>query len=133
MSRRRSTAATIGRYALFQLPGTLAAAGVLAVLVHTEVLSGTGARWLFGLWIAGEIALFPALRVAYESDPGDDGAGGLVGAVAVVHRKLEPEGWITVGAERWRAVTASGASVDAGGAVRVVAARGLTLVVEPAD
>jgi membrane-bound ClpP family serine protease len=133
MIRRSSTAATFVRYTLFQLPGTLVAAAVLAALVHAEYLSRPIGLLLFGLWIAGEVALFPLLRVAYEPDSEDDGAGGLVGTTAVVHRQLDPEGWITIGAERWRAVTADGASIAPGRAVQVVSARGLQLVVEPAD
>ena len=131
--RSTSTAATIARYALFQLPGTLAAGAVLVALVANEYLSRPIGLLLFGLWIAGEVALFPALRVGYEPEKPDDGAGGLVGTTAVVHQGLDPEGWITIGAERWRAVTSDGGSIAPGGAVRVVAARGLQLVVEPAD
>jgi len=124
--------ATFGRYLLFQVPGIFFAGLVLASLVRWEQLSQTLALILFGVWVAGEIALFPVLRIAYEPDGGGGGAAGLVGAQGVARGPLTPEGWIQLGAERWRAVAAAGAApVGGGDPVRVLEVRGLTLVVEP--
>lgn len=129
-----STAAVFGRYLLFQVPGCVAAAAALAGLVHWEHLSPTLAYVLFGIWVLVEIALFPVLRVGYETGAARGGAEALVGALGIAQEKLDPEGYVRIGAERWRAVAAGEcAPVAAGAPVRVREVRQLTLVVEPAD
>ena len=56
----------------------------------------------------------------------------LVGAVASVERTLDPEGFVFVGGELWRAGVRGGVSVVCGSSsVRVVGARGCVLEVEP--
>jgi membrane protein implicated in regulation of membrane protease activity len=132
--RPGSSAAVFARYLLFQLPGCVVAAAVLAGLVHWEHLSPAVAYVLFGIWVLGEIALFPFLRVGYETGGTQGGAEALVGALGVAQEDLDPEGYVRMGAERWRAVVASEcAPVAAGAEVRVREVRQLTLVVEPAE
>lgn len=124
--------ATFGRYLLLQIPGIFLAGLLLASLVRFEQISQTLALLLFGAWVALEIALFPVLRIAYEPDDGVGRVGGLVGAQGVARGPLTPEGWVQLGAERWRAVATPGAApVGSGDRVRVLEVRGLTLVVEP--
>jgi membrane-bound serine protease (ClpP class) len=56
----------------------------------------------------------------------------LVGRVASVERALEPEGFVLIEGELWRARVRGGASVESGGTrVRVVGASGCVLEVEP--
>ena len=56
----------------------------------------------------------------------------LVGQVGSVERALEPEGFVLIGGELWRARARGGATVERGGRrVRVVGARGCVLEVEP--
>jgi membrane protein implicated in regulation of membrane protease activity len=132
--RSNSSAAVFARYLLFQLPGCVAAAAVLACLVHWEHLSPEAAYVLFGIWVLAEIALFPVFRIGYETGGTRGGAEALVGALGVAQQDLDPEGYVRMGAERWRAVVASGcAPVAAGARVRVREVQQLTLVVEPAD
>jgi len=57
------------------------------------------------------------------------GADALVGAVATARDRLDPEGYVRIGHELWRARVRGGA-VEKGGAVRLLEVRGLTLVVE---
>lgn len=57
------------------------------------------------------------------------GAETLIGAEAVVVTACRPRGQVRVAGERWEAHCDGGA--DVGDVVRVVARRGLTLVVEP--
>jgi membrane protein implicated in regulation of membrane protease activity len=132
--RTGSKAAVFARYLLFQVPGCVAAAAVLAALVHWEHLSPTLGYVLFGIWVLGEIALFPVLRIGYEPGGMRGGAEALVGTLGVAQEDLDPEGYVRMGAERWLAVVASGcAPVAAGARVRVRELRQLTLVVEPVD
>lgn len=56
----------------------------------------------------------------------------LVGRVGSVERTLEPEGFVLIAGELWRARARGGASVKSGGpGVRVVGASGCVLEVEP--
>jgi membrane-bound serine protease (ClpP class) len=56
----------------------------------------------------------------------------LVGRVASVERPLDPEGFVLVEGELWRARARGGAPVERGGSnVRVVGASGCVLEVEP--
>jgi len=56
----------------------------------------------------------------------------LVGRVASVERALEPEGFVLVGGELWRARSRGGVSVGRGlSNVRVVGARDCVVEVEP--
>jgi membrane protein implicated in regulation of membrane protease activity len=56
----------------------------------------------------------------------------LVGRVASVERALEPEGFVLIEGELWRARVSGVASVERGGRrVRVVGAGGCVLLVEP--
>jgi membrane-bound ClpP family serine protease len=123
---------TFARYLLFEIPGWIIAAVVLALLVHVGELHTRTAWILLALFVAKDFALYPVLRVGYQPSPAD-GSASLVGALGTARERLDPEGWVRVGAELWRAeVAREHAPVEAGAAVRVVAVRALTLHVEPA-
>ena len=92
--RSDGTAAVFARYLVFQLPGCVVAAAVLAGLVRWEQLSPTLAYVLFGIWVVAEIALFPVLRVGYETGGARGGADALVGVVGVAQSDLDPEGYV---------------------------------------
>lgn len=86
---------------------------------------------LFGLWIVKDLALYPVLRVGYE-DMDPEVSAQLVGALGSVRSELDPNGWVRVGAELWRARCAQDdAPLPADTTVRVKAVDGLVLVVEP--
>lgn len=120
------------KYVLLEAPGWAVAAGVLGFFAWHGDLSRPLAALLFALWVAKDFALYPILRVAYEDGP-RDGTHGLVGALGTAKDRLDPEGYVRVGSELWRAVTVRGCdAIEAGAAVRVVEVRDLTLRVEPA-
>jgi membrane-bound ClpP family serine protease len=55
----------------------------------------------------------------------------MLGRIGVVCDDLDPDGFVQLGSERWRAVNVvTGSTVPAGTAVRVCEVRRLTLVVE---
>jgi membrane protein implicated in regulation of membrane protease activity len=112
------------RYALFQLPGALFFAALLAAAVRWWDWNPLFAGALMGAWVI-KVAYAPDSEL--ERDP-------LLGARAVVTRPLEPSGWVRVGAELWRAVAAErSARIPAGTSVRVRERRRFTLVVEADD
>jgi membrane-bound ClpP family serine protease len=82
------------------------------------------------IWVLKDLALYPFVRKAYEPRSGG-GADALLGAVATARDRLDPEGYVHVKHELWRARVRGGA-IEKGEAVRVVEVQGLTLVVEPA-
>jgi membrane protein implicated in regulation of membrane protease activity len=117
------------RYCLFQLPGALAVTGLLLLLVHWWGLAPRLAAAFLVIWLLKDLALYPFLRKAYEPRSGG-GVDALLGAVAIARDRLDPDGYVRVGHELWRARARHG-PVERGGAVRVVDVQGLTLVVEP--
>jgi membrane-bound serine protease (ClpP class) len=120
------------KYVALEAPGWVLAGGVLAYFEWRGDLSRLLALLLFALWVLKDFALYPLLRSAYE-DGRPDGAGNLLGALGTVREPLDPEGYVRVGSELWRAVvTRDQAPVEAGAPVRVLEVRDLTLRVERA-
>ncbi len=124
----------LAKYLLFQVPGLVGAVAVLWALVRWWELEPWIAVLLLGLWIVKDIALFPVLRIGYETR----GAGAdvaLVGASGVAQEDLRPDrvGYVRVGAELWRARldgASAAAEIRQGAPVRVTALQDLTLTVE---
>ena len=121
----------LAKYLLFQLPGWALAGIALVVLVRVWGLSPATALLLFAFWVIKDFALYPLLRSAYAGG-GRDGAEALVGALGTARERLDPAGYVRVGAELWRAeVSREHAPVESGATVRVRSVRNLTLHVEP--
>ncbi len=127
----RNGSSTLLRYWLFQLPGAIAVTGLLVLLVHVWDLSPRLAAAFLAIWVLKDLALYPLVRRAYEPRSGG-GADALLGAFATARDRLDPEGYVRVGHELWRA-RVRGGPVEKGGTVRVVEVRGLTLLVESAE
>lgn len=135
MSARRASNETtlrvFGRYALFQSPGWLAAAAVAVAAVEWGGVAPAWAALGGGLWFAKDLAMFPFTRRAYERSPTTHG---VIGEHGIADGPIDPEGWVQIGTERWRAELARDAApIEAGARVRVVALEGLTLRVEPGE
>ena len=128
-TRRGSTAL---RYAMFQLPGAVGVAVLLAALVRWWSLAPRTAALLLALWVLKDVAMYPFVRRAHEVRGALGGADALVGAIGTAQERLDPEGWVRVGHERWRARVTDG-RVEPNSPVRVREVRGLVLVVEAAD
>jgi len=121
----------LAKYLLFQLPGMALAGIALVVLVRVWNLSPRTALLLFVFWVVKDFAMYPLLRSAYAGSRHDAGEA-LVGALGTARERLDPAGYVRVGAELWRAeVSREHAPVESGAAVRVRAVRNLTLHVEP--
>jgi membrane-bound ClpP family serine protease len=132
LDRTKRRGSTALRYAAFQLPGAVGVALLLAVLVRWFDLAPRTALLLLALWVLKDVALFRFVRRAYEARGGGGGAEALVGALGTAQERLDPEGWVRIGHERWRA-RVRGGSVERNAGVRVREVRGLLLVVEPAE
>lgn len=124
------------RYLFFQIPGFCFAAIGLTLLVSWTSLTPNGAWLLFALWVAKDLALYPFVKIGYESRPGHAGVDALIGANGKALSALRPgvAGHVRVGPERWQARLVAGAEALAeGAAIRVVEVKGLTLLVERAE
>ena len=116
------------RYIVIQIPGWVLAAVIVWGLHHWTGLPRWWAVVLFLAYVAKDFLLYPLLRSAYEED-GRAGAEPLIGRKAIVVETLNPEGYVRVRGELWRA-EAAGGTVPAGANVRIVSAHGMTLAVE---
>lgn len=86
-----------------------------------------------GLWVLVDVVMYPFVKSAYGPH-GRGGVADLVGAHGTAREALDPEGYVRIASELWRAELAPECRpVAAGERVRVRGVHGLTLVVEPAD
>jgi|SRR6266545_7076199 len=121
--------ATWKKYALFQVPGWVAAALVLLALMEWVSLSPWTASGLFTLWVIKDIALYPFVRSAYESDV-KTGVEQLVGEKGVAQESLEPHGMVRVRGELWQAKTEPNEQrIDPNSEISITGAYGMTLIV----
>lgn len=123
----------LGRYSLYQVPGVIVVA-VAAWGLWSRFDVSPGLAWgALLVWIIKDIALYPMLKTAYDTADTADPAR-LIGREALVTRSLDPDGFVRLGGETWRARTDSSLGViGPGRRVRIEAVDGLTLRVLPSD
>ena len=117
------------RYVLFQVPGWITVSAVMGFL-HAS--AGVSARMSFavvGLLIALDFVLYPLFRHSYASRA-QVGPEAMAGRRGKVVRALEPEGFVRVQGERWKArMLERSHNAAEGDTVEVMGVRGLTLLV----
>ena len=87
-------------------------------------------RGFFIIWIVKDLVIFPWVRRAYTNDA-KTGTEQLIGAKAVAQERLNPEGFVKINGELWKArIDPVDQIVSPNSIVRVRAANGLTLIVE---
>jgi membrane protein implicated in regulation of membrane protease activity len=124
---------TFQRYLLFQVPGLFIELAVLAALVEWWNMPLWAAVVIFALLAGKDLALYPFLRVGYETRE-KSGIARLVGERGVVKQRLEPEGYVLVQGELWKARPAeAGRLLEPGARVRVRAFEGMLLLVEAVE
>lgn len=120
---------TFTKYVLLQVPSWLILAFLLIGLRHWIDLPLWVAVGLFALWVVKDFVLYPFVRSAYESNA-PTGSKQLIGAQGVVHEQLDPNGYVQVNGELWRAIAEpSDQPIPSGTPIRVREADGLTLIV----
>ena len=121
------------RYLLFQIPGWILAILLLGAAHRWLELSIPAAAGLFFLFVAKDFLLYPYVRKAYEPD-NRTGAEMLIGTIGVTKQPLDPEGYVLVKGELWRAVAAPpGQPIPQSTLVVIQAVSELTLIVTPAE
>lgn len=125
--------------------GLLTAAGIVALLLGSSLLIDRTSPEFFaepsvrvswglvvplGLVMAGLAGMFAWQAARLRRVPPRTGSEGLIGERAEAATSIDNrQGWVRVHGERWRAQSSK--VVAEGSTVRVVARRGLTLLVEP--
>ncbi len=121
------------KYTLYQIPDTALAFLVLWILVEWADVAPWIAGSLAILWILKDILMFPVL---WHSFGGTDASYplSLVGAEGIVTERCDPNGYVQVRGETWKAESDErGTVIDAGVFIVVTGSRGLTLDVKPRD
>lgn len=119
---------TLTRYYLFQIPGWVFTAIILALLWSSLGLPAWVAFGLLGLLVIKDVVFYPLLRTAYEV--GTSGAARLVGQTGVARDRLDPAGYVYLRGELWHAQIEQGSEpIQSGASVKVVAGNRMTLTV----
>lgn len=119
------------RYTLCQIPEWVLVLGAAVLLYRRGLLPGWAGALLVVAAMAKDAALYPLLRIAYETDT-SSAVERLIGMRGVAVETLAPHGYVRVHGELWRSeATAAGQAVRPGNPVTVHAVRGTTLLVRP--
>jgi membrane-bound ClpP family serine protease len=117
------------RYLWLQIPEWVLCAGVLLVMQRWFDFSQWTASLWFVAWVAKDFVLYPFVKTAYEVAV-KTGAEQLIGLIGTAYTAINPQGYVRVTGEFWRARLEAGAQPIAKGTrIRVRAAHGLTLTV----
>jgi membrane protein implicated in regulation of membrane protease activity len=125
----------LARYLGFQIPGWIIAGGLAWALGEWASVPDWVLAAVLSLYVLKDLILFPFVRSAYAGtihDPGDS----VKGAQGIVVVALDPEGWVRIGPERWRATVdpvSSLEGIEVGRSVRVTDLSGHHLWVAPDD
>lgn len=123
----------IGKYILFQIPGWIAAIGLAWWAHNSWGLEKFWAMVAVALWIIKDAIFYPFVRQAYSITPGKGGAPSM-GTIATATEEINPEGYVRVEAELWRAKALTGTrSIQPGETVKIQRVDGLTLIVSVND
>jgi membrane protein implicated in regulation of membrane protease activity len=120
---------TFQRYMLFQVPGWLIDVAVLAALIEWWALPLWAALGIFALLVVKDFVLYPFLRVGYETKE-KSGIERLIGERGVVKQRLDPEGYVLVQGELWKARSTTTQPLEPGTRVLIAASEGMLLQVE---
>lgn len=123
---------TFFRYLLFQIPGILMAGTVLLVFYIKEWLELTTGLLILGLWIIKDIIFFPFFKHSYSVE-NLTGIEQLFGEIGVTIQRLDPEGYIRLRGELWKARSTTEKVIDQECKVIITGGEGLLLFVEEAD
>ena len=101
------------KYLLFQVPGWLLGVVLLVwIWPRTGLATWIGVALLAG-WVAKDLVLYPLVRTAYLGRV-PTGSERLIGASGKARDRLDPDGWVFVAGELWRARATNGIVVTPG-------------------
>ena len=121
---------TFQRYMLFQVPGWLVDIAVLGALMEWWGMPLWAASAVLAVLVVKDFVLYPFLKVGYETSA-RSGVDRLIGEQGVVKQRLDPEGYVLVHGELWKARAQPESSFDPGTRVLIEAVDGMLLFVTP--
>lgn len=102
----------------------------LGLLVDYDAVPLWAIEGLLVFWVLKDIAMYPLLRRAYERNT-KTGAEELIGRQGTTQGRLDPEGFVKVHGELWKArMDSMEQCVEPDTKVKVKAANGMILIVE---
>jgi len=127
------TRAIVQRYILFQIPALVIAVCVL-YFVHSFFELPFFVVWGgMLLWMAKDAVMFPLVWKSYDADSGK-AVHSMTGKRGIAKGRLDPEGYVSVGIELWKAETSLGCpAIEKGKTVTVTGMKGLRLIVVPEE
>ena len=126
-------ASVLRRYVLFQIPGLILVSILLGSAHSWLGLSIPAAVGLFLLFVVKDFVLYPYVRGAYKAD-NRTGAELLIGSIGKTQQALDPEGYVLVKGELWRAVAEPPEEpIPQDRPVRIRGVSGLSLIVAPVE
>jgi len=124
---------TFFRYLRFQIPQWFVLALFLWLLVDRAAVPVWASEAFFVFWVVKDFAIYPWVRRGYETNV-KTGTDELVGAKGVAQEPLNPEGYVKIKGELWKArAEPPDRIITPQTAVKVRSAAGMTLIVEPED
>ena len=119
----------LAHYLWLQIPEWILGAVGLLVVQHWFDLSLWTTSLLFVAWVAKDLVIYPFVKTAYEVGV-RTGAEQLIDRRGTAYTAINPQGYVRVMGELWRARLETGAQpIAKGTGIRVCAAHGLTLIV----
>ncbi len=121
------------RYALLQLPGIILFGAIVVLSYYVTFLPSWLAWTVSGIWIVKDIIFYPMVWQAYDPDRQKD-QNSMIGKTCMTKEKLNPEGYVEVNGESWKAL-AENTSFPIGEGQKVIITRieGLKLIVKPVE
>jgi len=124
-----SSKRVIFRYILFQIPAIILVVVIVLWLYYASVISEYIVIITIILWVLKDFILFFFVWKAYDISSGIP-----LAEKGVSIEDLDPEGYVEVGSELWRATTGNeSVRIDKGTRVIIKSAKGLTLLVAPEE
>tara|TARA_B100000949_G_scaffold226223_1_gene231313 strand:+ start:511 stop:918 length:408 start_codon:yes stop_codon:yes gene_type:complete len=118
------------RYTAFQIPGWVIATATSWWLYQSMNIPALAALAIPVFWFVKDMALYPLLRTAYETDETPP-VQRFIGECGMPIERLAPSGYVRIKGELWRA-EAEGDPIEPDVTVKVIGAKGLVLRVQAA-
>ena len=124
---------TFFRYLLFQIPQWFVLALFLWLLVNQAAVPQWASEAFFIFWVVKDLAIYPWVWRGYETNA-KTGTEELIGTKGLAQEPLDPEGYVKIRGELWKArADPPDRIITAQSTVRVRSAVGMTLIVEADD
>lgn len=117
------------RYFLFQLPGAVILVSIMLLVKYYADFDWYIFWIILAAWIIKDIIMFPFIWRSYDTG-NESSAQNFKGKKAEVTRKLDPEGYVRIGGELWRARLIDDVPAEKGDRVSVEEREGLLLRVK---